>query len=1036
MAELKTAYRYIAESGSQRQSVSSARSDLAGMQDQPVPGQLVSKQRTGFSAPEITGEAMKRLIPTLITLTILSAAFLFLPGRGSLTSASEPPVGLAGGPGGPKSAVNRPGIYIFQAGHVSPSTYPGMFVGAHRTVAWKEIEVSPGVYNWSQFDNWIAGEAAQGKPVALGVDGCTSGGNMAPAWIPKILCGGRIIPDYWSTEYRDGFRQLVEAFGERYNDDPRVEWVEISTGRDGENQPGLNDDMDKCLLGLGYTSEDWVAVVTEIVGYYRDAFPDKPLMTQHYPKFDWHHERERRDIANYAAVLGVGFKGNGLTPDRDKMVCRLPSYTYGYLSFLEDPIISYSDTLPIGFESYRFYLSQDVHVYWALLSALDSHADYIALADDVFTDNYGGNSLWPILQFTSAHVGRTSANTPSAWVALRESGYSYWPKIGNYSYYLYQDDSISAGRTQAITYRPAGTGPYEIQRGDVQAGQTYLGTWWQSWTTRRTDQASGNTYMYFDIDNRYLYGATHPVSLTVTYYDHVFGAGPDTWLLEYDSDTGIKSAGHAISKSGTDEWIQKTFYLPDANFQNTMAGGKADFRISCQGDGDEVIHFVQLSHYAPAPPTSTPTVTPTRTPTVTGTPPTATSTATTTATPTATPIPTTACFRQGVAGYTGCTDTSISQGTADTNYGNSISLYLKSDAKVSSLLRFDLSSVPADQQVVEAKLRVYASQRDKTYEFFSAPYRVLRDWVESETTWNLARTGTAWAAPGCNGIGTDRESTTVDIQQLDGTGIWIEFDVTGMAADWVAHPGENHGLILQGAGPVSMLYTLYSANFWSIDFRPQLCVSYLPPAPTPTATSTGTTTLTPTLTETPTATATATATPSDTPTRTPTASVTSTPDVSMIRGQVWNDLDGDGFKDAGEPGLPGATLQLKDGQHQIVGTRVTIAGGEYEFVDLATDSYTLSVTYPPGFQTTTAETWQISIVANHIFIINFGAWVPGSPTATMTTTSGLPTETPTPTASATPTTDMGTATPTETPTATPTLAPLPVRAVLPVALKN
>ena len=115
---------------------------------------------------------------------------------------------------------------------------------------------------------------------------------------------------------------------------------------------------------------------------------------------------------------------------------------------------------------------------------------------------------------------------------------------------------------------------------------------------------------------------------------------------------------------------------------------------------------------------------------------------------------------------------------------------------------------------------------------------------------------------------------------------------------------------------------------------------------------------------------------------------------------------------------------------------MTIAGGEYEFVDLATDSYTLSVTYPPGFQTTTAETWQISIVANHIFIINFGAWVPGSPTATMTTTSGLPTETPTPTASATPTTDMGTATPTETPTATPTLAPLPVRAVLPVALKN
>jgi len=971
---------------------------------------------------------MKRFIPLFTTLlALLVILLLTFSGGEEPALAVDPSLGAAGGgPSGPKPFVENPGIYIFQSGSIPPSTYPGMFVGGHRALAWKEIEVAPGVYDWSQFDGWIASESSQGKPVALGIDSCTSGGNMSPAWIPKVLCGGRIIPDYWSSEFRSSFQQLIQAFGERYNDDPRVEWIEISTGRDGENQPGLNDDMDKCLLALGYTSEDWVGFVNEVLGYYRDAFPDKPLMTQHYPKFDWHHERERRDIANYAAMQGIGFKGNGLTPDRDKMVCRDPGYTYGFLSFLEDPIISYSDTLPIGFESYRFYLNQDVEIYWALLSALDSHADYVALKEDVFTDDYGGDNLWPILRFANQHVGRTPADTPSVWVALRESGYTYWPKKGNYSFYLYQDDNVPGGRTRALTYRPAGTAPYEIANPDVEAGQTYLGTDWRSWIARRTDQASGNNYIYFDIDNRYLYGATHPVSLTITYYDHQFGAGPDTWLLEYDSDSGIKSAGSPLTKYGTDQWVNKTFYLPDASFQNGMAGGKADFRISCEGDGDEIIHFVHLTHYVPATPTPTLAPTHTETPTVTGTAPTMTPTATVTSTPTATPIPTTDCFREGQDGYAGAIDAAISQSSADSNFGGSTSLYLKSDSKISSLIQFDLSSIPADQQIVAARLSIYASQRDKSYDFYAAPYKVLREWMELETTWNEARAGVAWAEAGCNGIGVDRESTTVDIQSIDGEGIWVEFDVTGMVADWVANPAGNHGLILQGAGPVSMLYTLYSSDFWGLAFRPQLCVSYLPPAPTPTVTPTATSTHTPTITPTPTFTSTPTA------TSTVTGTVTPTPETSMIAGQVWNDLNGNRTKDAGEPGLPGSTLVLKDSQHNILDTQVTAGGGLYVFSDLAPATYTLTIAHPPGFEATTAEAWLVTVVAHHVVTIDFGAWMPTSPTPTATVTDTAVSTT-TPSATHPP----GTVTPTSTPTATSTVAPtMPVQSLIPLVMKS
>lgn len=941
---------------------------------------------------------MKRLLPFVLLLALLGlVAGALLAGR--VNVRAEEPAGTGGGPSAHKAMVRNPGIYLFHGRHVPPSTYPGLLTGGHMTFAWKDIEKAPGVYDWSAVDNWIAGEAAQGRVVALGVDSCTSGGSMAPAWIPVLLCGGKIVPNYWSTEFQEGFHNLIRAFGARYNNDPRVEWVQISTGRDGENQPGIDDAMDQCLASLGYTSEQWIEVVNNIIGYYREAFPNKPLMTQHYPIFVRGHEYERREIANYAAMRGVGFKGNGLMADRDKMVCRDPYYSYGYLSFLEDPIISYSDTLPIGFESYRFYLRDDAQVYWAMLSALDSHADYIALAEEVFTDMAGGTRLWPILQFTQRHIGRTPYDTPSVWVALRESGYTYYPKRGNYSFYLYQRDDIPGGRTVAITYRPVchvqpqtNCPPYQIREAaPVEGDVPYLdSSAWESWITRRTDQASGNTSMYFDIDDRYLYGATHPVSLTVTYYDHIFGSGPDTWRLEYDSDSGIKFAGPAIVKTGTDRWVQKTFYLPDANFQNGLAGGRADFRISCEGDGDEVIHFVQLTHYAPAP-TSTPTIPPT--PTETGTPATGTPTPTPTPSPTATPVPTITCFRQGEEGYAGAADASISAYSPAANLGHDAYLRLKSDGVYASLLRFDLSSIPADHQVVSATLRLYAVSRDKTYPFYASPYQVLRPWVEEEVTWERARAGDPWASPGCNAPGVDRSAATYEVQSLEAERVWVHFNVTAPAGTWVQHPEQNHGLILLGAGPVATTFTFYSSDFSQVGYRPQLCIAHLPAAPTPTPTETFTPTptepptATPTPTETTTPTITATATPSATVTPAPTVTATATPAAGTIRGVVWHDLDRDGSREAGEPGLPGTTLTLRNMAYQVVDSFITDSSGQYEFAGLPAGNYVLSAAFPPGFQPSTADSWIVAVLANWTVTIDFGAWLSGTMTPTPTQTS-------------------------------------------------
>ena len=86
----------------------------------------------------------------------------------------------------------------------------------------------------------------------------------------------------------------------------------------------------------------------------------------------------------------------------------------------------------------------------------------------------------------------------------------------------------------------------------------------------------------------------------------------------------------------------------------------------------------------------------------------------------------------------------------------------------------------------------------------------------------------------------------------------------------------------------------------------------------------------------------------------------------VLRGDigdfVWNDLDGDGVQDGGEPGLTGVTIYLdlngngvQDGGEPAM---VTGAMGQYEFSDLAAGSYTVRVdpaTITTGFALTTAN---------------------------------------------------------------------------------
>ncbi len=73
---------------------------------------------------------------------------------------------------------------------------------------------------------------------------------------------------------------------------------------------------------------------------------------------------------------------------------------------------------------------------------------------------------------------------------------------------------------------------------------------------------------------------------------------------------------------------------------------------------------------------------------------------------------------------------------------------------------------------------------------------------------------------------------------------------------------------------------------------------------------------------------------------------------------IWNDADGDGVQDTGEPGLPGVTVQLYDASGvNLVASTVTTATGGYLFTGLADATYvvkvvTSTIPLPAGFTQT------------------------------------------------------------------------------------
>jgi hypothetical protein len=212
---------------------------------------------------------------------------------------------------------------------------------------------------------------------------------------------------------------------------------------------------------------------------------------------------------------------------------------------------------------------------------------------------------------------------------------------------------------------------------------------------------------------------------------------------------------------------------------------------------------------------------------------------------------TTITLQNGLAGYTGCSDTYIDFWAKDTNAeGQNLSVQYTpaSHDTRSSLLRFDLLSLPAGGEVISAVLSINTTYHDSAGDpqLVIGAYGLRRPWLASQATWNQAAAGQPWAAAGANDPATDRDPTAAAIVVTSGANGWIDLDITALVARWYADAAANYGVILRGestAGGGSALYSFIHADAPAglAALRPKLTIVMQggsPPAATVTPTPT------------------------------------------------------------------------------------------------------------------------------------------------------------------------------------------------------
>ena len=177
-------------------------------------------------------------------------------------------------------------------------------------------------------------------------------------------------------------------------------------------------------------------------------------------------------------------------------------------------------------------------------------------------------------------------------------------------------------------------------------------------------------------------------------------------------------------------------------------------------------------------------------------------------------------------------DNWIREGNPTTNYGTTGTMligFISGNGIARGLIKFDLTKgtnpINSTKAVVstDATLTLYCDEYFTTKTL--AAYECLRNWVESESTWNIYSTGNNWTTVGAGSAGNDYNSTSVGSVSVSSTGAKDITIPKALIQKWV--DTQNYGLVLRNTSEADNYNRFVSSAGTTASQRPKLTFEYI-----------------------------------------------------------------------------------------------------------------------------------------------------------------------------------------------------------------
>jgi len=495
----------------------------------------------------------------------------------------------------PEGIVPRPdtGFFFFTRGPEAPGDDIDV-VGWHPY--WREWHTGPGKYDFSSFEEALARARAGGYRISIRLQSVLR--ETVPDWLveaarpPVVELSGplrnRIVAP-WHAGVRQEFETFVREFGRRgYAKDPAFAFASIHgiSLASGEEFSLGAADLAQLERHAGLTPEDFARWVLGRLEAWADAFGG------HSHKLAWVGAEAPFGVPAYDAVArraidlcfdrGIGARGGFIEMYNYKWNERIWGQSRdanGYLRVDERrmeqrPLFADENEEYVTVKRWRFGLLEEDSHRWRVsnMRALQMRNRYLAT-------NGGAMDLdRQLSEYVRRALGRQVDDAPDAWCYLREA-YVRGPEgtvlpLKNVERWLHQRDAAGVRTAPAArierTYEMV-TDPPEVRH---------------EFDARRTDVASGNRAIGFELDDRFRAG---PVVVKVTLTDDTSAR----WHIAYRDRYGAARRTPSVQGRGNGRVRTATFFLPDFA-QVRAAEGTRDLTLEVEGREDIMVHLVRL----------------------------------------------------------------------------------------------------------------------------------------------------------------------------------------------------------------------------------------------------------------------------------------------------------------------------------------------------------------------------------------------------------------------------------------------------------